>query len=218
MIRIIRIILREMVREMARLPLLAKIGIGLIIPAIFVVVTQWERLTFRAPPILAPPKGSLLVPTPEVHFNNFHMPPSDDKIPTTVADATPSKRLARLEIADPKVQADGSILGGGETLYLYGIMPFNSKAVCVRASGDRWACGLHAYATLRNSIAKKTIVCDPQVVLPSAVNAVCRLGTTNVALMLVRDGLVQVDENVGDAEMIQAQAFAKSKKLGIWDR
>jgi hypothetical protein len=74
-------------RKWAKLPLLAKIGVGLVIPVIFVVVTQWEHLTFKEPPILTPPKGAVLVPTPEVHFNNFQIPPSEDKTAEPVAEA-----------------------------------------------------------------------------------------------------------------------------------
>jgi endonuclease YncB( thermonuclease family) len=122
-----------------------------------------------------------------------------------------------LVIVEPEIQANGSIIGNGQILYLYGIKQFDSKNVCTRASGERWACGLHAYATLRNATAHKTIICDPKKILQNAVSAICRLGTTDVALTLIRDGLAELDENIEDTEMVNAQAFAKSRKLGIWD-
>jgi hypothetical protein len=55
---------RELIRGVKRLPLAAKIGIGLIVPVIFVVVTQleqWERLTVKEPLVLTAPKGALIV-------------------------------------------------------------------------------------------------------------------------------------------------------------
>jgi endonuclease YncB( thermonuclease family) len=133
-------------------------------------------------------------------------------------DADIAKRLARFIITEPKAQSDGSISGGRETVFLYGIKQFDSKKLCTRASKERWACGLRAYATLRNEIARKTIVCDPKTLLPNAVNAICRIGTTNVALALVRDGIVELDDNADDDELAKAQASAKSAKLGVWDR
>ena len=211
-------ILREIVRKMARLSVPAKIAVGLIIPVIFVVVTQWERLTFKQPPVPKPPKVSISSQQPEQRSNNFPAPPPADKAQAMAADAALAKRLTRFVIVDPNVQSNGSIIHNGQKLYLYGIKQFDSKKLCTRASGERWACGLHAYATFRNSVAKQTIVCDPKTLLPNAVNATCRIGTTDIALTLVRDGLVELDDNVDDAELVNAQAFAKSRKLGIWDR
>jgi hypothetical protein len=105
--------LREMVREMARLSLPAKIAVGLIIPVIFVVVTQWERLTFKHPPLPEPPKVSIAPQQPA--------PPPADKAQAMAADAALAKRLTRFVIVDPNVQGNGSITGIGHKLYLYGI-------------------------------------------------------------------------------------------------
>lgn len=218
MIRTLRQLARETMREMGRLPLLAKIGVGLIIPVIFVVVTQWERLPFTRPPILTPPADSLPVPTPAVQSNNFQVPPSDNKAETTGSSPALSNRLARFVIVDPQVHGNGLISGNGVSLYLHGLKPFDSKAVCTRASGERWACGLPAYATLRNAIAKQTITCDPKTLLPKAITATCRMGRDNIALALVREGLVELDDTRDDNDLLFAQAYAKSRRLGIWDR
>jgi endonuclease YncB( thermonuclease family) len=210
--------LREIIRALARLPLLVKFFIGLAIFIEFVTITQWERLTFKKPSAPAASQVTVSPQKPEQRFANFSETPAADKVQAAAIEETLAKRMARLTIEEPIVQPNGSIIGNRQTLYLYGTKPFNSKAVCTRASGDLWACGLHAYTTLRNSIAKKTIVCDPKTILPNGVSAVCHLGTTDIALALVRDGLVEIDDNVDNAEMAKAQAFAKSKKLGIWDR
>lgn len=210
--------LREIVRAVVALPLAVKVLIGVAVLIEFVVVTQWERLPFRQ--VHSPVVSKVPVSPPEPEQNSFNFPEvlPADKVMTAAVEAALAKRMARVVIEEPTVQANGIITGGGQTLYLYGIKAFDSKAVCTRASGERWACGLHAYATLRNAIAKKTIVCDPKTLLPNAVSAICHLGTTDIALALVRDGLVEVDDKATDSEMAKAQAFAKNQKIGIWDR
>ena len=44
------------------------------------------------------------------------------------------------------------------------------------------------------------------------------MGSTNVATILVRGGLVEIEDDTGDVDLRNAQAIAKSRKLGIWDR
>ena len=209
--------LREMVREMAMLPLTAKFFVGLGISAIFVVVTQWERLPLAQLFVSASPKAS--ISSQQSEQRSFDLPdaPPADKTHAAEVEAFLIKRMTRLVIVEPKVQTNGSIIGNGQTLYLYGIKQFDSKRVCARASGERWACGLHAYATLRNAIAHKTIICDPKRILQNGVSAICRLEATDVALALLRDGLIELDDNIDDAELVDAQNFAKGRKLGIWD-
>jgi endonuclease YncB( thermonuclease family) len=204
-------VFREIVRALARLPVLAKFFIGLAILVEFLVVTQWERLTFKTTPPPASPPTSL---TSQPPVASIPAPQAD----TIQADEARAKRLVAFEIVDPQVQGNGSIIGNGQVLYLHGIKRFDSKNLCTKASGERWACGLHAYATLRNTLSKNTIACNPKTLLPNAVSATCRIGTTNVALSLVRDGLVELDDNTDDADLAYAQAFAKNGKLGIWDR
>jgi endonuclease YncB( thermonuclease family) len=210
-------ILHEMVRAVALLPLIVKVFVGLGILAIFVVVTQWERLTLKHLPVPASPKVSISSQQSEQRSFDFPNTPPADKAQAAAVESHLVKRIGRLFIAEPQVQFNGSIVGNGQTLYLYGIKQFNSKKLCTRASGERWACGLHAYATLRNAVARKTIVCDPKKLLLNGVSAICRMGTTDVALILIRDGLAELDDNIEDDEMVKAQAFAKSQKLGIWD-
>lgn len=206
-------LLRDIVQALATLPRLAKISIGLAIAIEFVVITQWERLALRKPPA---PKVEISAQNPQQSPGISEERPADVSPESTINAST--KSMARFTIEEPLVQPNGTILGNHQTIYLYGIKPIDSKAVCTRASGDRWACGLNFYATLRNSIAKKTITCDPKTILPKGVTAVCRLGELDLGLALVRDGIVEADDAVADVEMIKAQQVAKNNKLGIWDR
>jgi endonuclease YncB( thermonuclease family) len=205
-------------RAIAELPLWLKIFIGLALAAEFIVVTQWERLPFRHAPISTPIKVARKAPPAIDKHIDIPPPPAIDHARVKPIESGPARRMDRVEIDNPQVQSDGAIVGGGQTFYLYGIKPFNSRLLCTKASGERWACGLHAYATLRNEIARKRLTCDPKATSPKGTSAICRVGTTNVALALLRNGLVELEENTEDTEMARAQALAKSGRLGIWDR
>ena len=222
-------LIREMIREVAMLPLPVKILIGLGISTIFVVITQWERLgldvqwerlTRKQPPAVTVSKTLVPVPPQQSEKRSFDFPaapPADTKSAAAV-EALLLKRIGHLNIVNPQVQPNGSIIGNGQKVYLFGIKQFDRNTLCKRASGERWACGLRAYATLRNSIEHKKIDCEPKKHLSNGISALCRMGSINVASILVRGGLAELDDNTGDADLIKDQAFAKSRKLGIWDR
>ena len=209
-------IFREMDRAVAMLPLWLKIFIGLVLAAEFIVITQWDRLTAKQPPTTT--AHETVSPQKPDHRFDFPEAPPADKAKAAEIQAALAKRMDRVVITDPIAQPDGTILSNGQTFHLYGIKPFDSKKLCTRASGERWACGLYAYADLRNTIAHKMIICDPRAILPNAVTAVCHLGATDIAAMLVRNGLADVEKNNVDPAVLSAQSFAKSQKLGVWDR
>jgi hypothetical protein len=153
--------LREIVREVAKLPLYVKILVSLGLLVNFIVITQWERLTLRQPAITAAPKMSISQEKPAQRSFDFPEIPAPDETRAAQVEVLLAKRMTRITTEEPNVQTDGSISANGQSVHLYGIKQFNSKQLCKRASGEPWACGLHAYAMLRNTIAKKTIVCDP---------------------------------------------------------
>ncbi len=219
-------ILRQIVREFALLPRAVKVFIGLMIVINFFVITQWQHLVLETLWARFFHKQSHVIATSDSTSARQQIeqrPPNISSVPTsngtqTDVEALRIKRIGRLIIADPEAQPNGSITGNGQTLYLYGIKQFDRKKLCTRASGEPWACGLHAYATLRNMIAHKTIICDPKKFLPNGIGAICHIGATDIALALIRDGLVEVDDKSELAELATAQADAKRRKLGIWDR
>ena len=203
---------------MASLPLVVKILIGTALIANFIIITQWERLPFAKRLMAASPPPAALAPARPTHPDIDRTKPTAASEPDSeAARQSLVRRMAPITIEDPKIQSDGSIENGDSRLVLYGIKPFNSKSVCTRASGERWACGLHAYATLRNELARKTIVCQPKKILDQALTATCRTGGIDVALILVRNGLVEVTSDA-PTELLQAQATARNSKTGIWDR
>ena len=212
-------LLREMIRELAALPRVAQIIVVVGIMTNFFVITQWERLGFGTHhPAPSQPATSTLPPQDQQRPAGPSAVPSSENINVEDAETTRAKRIGRLIINDTRVNANGSIVGKDRTLYLYGIKPFNSKNICRRASGEPWACGLQAYAGLRNAIEHQTIICEPRKVLADGLSVTCRIGAADIATTLVRNGLVEVESNIRDPELSDAQAFAKSKKMGIWDR
>jgi endonuclease YncB( thermonuclease family) len=215
--------LREAVRELAALPFMIKIAVVIGIAGIFVVITQWERIgSFIQSARLQPPapiaaQASASRPPTIGRPADIAASPAEEPVDET-SDEYRARRLGRLIINGAKVNADGSITDKDRTLYLYGIKPFNSKNICKRASGEPWACGLQAYAGLRNAVANKIIVCQPKKILTNGLSVTCRIGDTDIAVMLVNNGLVALDDNVTDAALTNAQSFAKVRKIGIWDR
>lgn len=216
----------EMLEEMLGWPLSFKIYVGIGISLLFIVITQWERLggdvmwaKLRGHPV-AVVSSSSSPPPPQAQrsfsFSTGAAPSEDDVV---AVEASLLKRIGRLTIANPTIQPDGSIAGGTQLVRLYGIKPFNSKNVCTRRSKEKWACGLRAYATLRNETAQQTITCEPTKILADGIAATCRIKGTNITVPLLRDGLVEIDGSVPvDSEMTDAQQLAKNQKLGIWDR
>ncbi len=214
-------LLVEMAEALALLPLYAKVLVAVGIAAWVVLVADWNEF-FPAP-----------APKPAVKVEQAVPPaPVQAAIPAKAATASPEKSEDRVPtqaptaeltgaftLDDPRVGPDGSIRNGedGAPFFLSELKPFNSKDVCTRSDGERWACGLHAYATLRNSIAHKTIRCtnDGSQQEPSVS---CELGGKNLALILIDNGLVELKDGVQSQDLRRAQAKAKASKTGMWDR
>lgn len=121
-------------------------------------------------------------------------------------------------IEEPEVRPDGSLQYGARSLRFKEIKPVNRDKLCTRASGEQWACGLQAYATLHNAIAKKAIECREWPSAGTEAKVTCRFGATNVVAILVRQGLAELENGVADPDLRDAQARAQAGALGIWDR
>jgi endonuclease YncB( thermonuclease family) len=208
------------------LPLAIKFIVAISISALFIVITQWEhlgldtqwaRLTQRHA-VLSTPKIAIAPEHSEQQPIKATAPPKDEARAPGV-ERNPLSRMDRAVIVNPKVQPNGSIIGNGQTFLLYGIKQFDRNKICASPSGP-WACGLHAYAALRNAIAEKIIVCEPRKVLQNAISAVCHIGRTDLSQMLILEGLAELDSvsNSEYLELEKAQTFAKSQKSGIWNR
>ena len=121
-----------------------------------------------------------------------------------------------IRLGRPEVRADGTIKNGDTYFVLADVARFTSKDVCEDNSGQKWACGLQAYATLHNMIAGHAIDCIPRKVEGRNTAASCRLGSLNLAAELLKRGLVKLQPSASDLELQQAQNYAKSRHLGVW--
>jgi len=127
---------------------------------------------------------------------------------------TLSQSPIRLE--HPEVRSNGAIKNGDSYFVLSDVTRFTRKDVCADSSGQKWACGLQAYATLHNMIAGQAIDCIPRQVDGKNTVVSCRLGSLNLAAELLKKGLVKLQPDVSDLELQQAQNYAKSRHLGVW--
>ena len=121
-----------------------------------------------------------------------------------------------IRLGRPEVRSDGTIKNGDTYFVLADVARFTSKDVCESSSGQKWACGLQAYATLHNMIVGQAIDCVPRQVQGRNTMASCHLGSLNLAAELLKRGLVKLQPDVSDVELQQAQNDAKSRHLGVW--
>jgi endonuclease YncB( thermonuclease family) len=210
-----RRLLREIVQTMAALPLYIKLTIAAALVLNFIVITQWERLWNLASPSATQAQNT---GKPEPTKFDFDTPPAATDFKSDEAQAFLAKRMTPMTIYDPKIERDGRIVFENQSIFLYGVKRFDARNVCTRASGDRWACGLQAYATLRNEVANKTIVCQPKKLIDAGVIAACRLDNQDLALFLIAKGLIEAERDGEAIELVQAEAQARKERVGIWDK
>jgi hypothetical protein len=130
----------------------------------------------------------------------------------------PLTGLHTFSITNPEVRPDGSIKFGDKSVFLDEVEPFTRKDVCSRASGERWACGLYAFAALQNSIANQTIACSERSATERSVNASCRANGLNIADFVLKSGLARLRPTVSDPDLGRIQERAQTARIGIWDR
>jgi endonuclease YncB( thermonuclease family) len=164
----------------------------------------------------APEKAPVVALAPQQMDSRLFEPPGATVPRNAPAFQTDALSMATIVMTDPKVESNGAIMGNGNTVFLYGVKPFDQKTICTGSSGVRWTCGLRAYATLRNMLAHKTVNCDPKVKVGDQIRAVCNTGVVDVALTLIRDGIVEFDDTANDADLANAQTVAKNRRAGIW--
>ena len=132
------------------------------------------------------------------------------------ANLRPRGRVARsIEIKKAGAIPNGSIVGDGRTVRMYGIAFPDVKKICATASGERWPCGRRAYIALHNKVVAQTVSCEPRVDAELAA-ADCFVDEVNLAVWLLSEGLVSLAAEVADKELMAAEATAKTARLGLW--
>lgn len=97
--------------------------------------------------------------------------------------ATRRKPATSIRITQAGVRPDGSIVGDGGAVRLYGVAFLDPKRVCRTASGESWPCGRRAYISLHNKVAAETVNCEPRTSDPPAAD--CFVGDVNLAAWLL---------------------------------
>jgi endonuclease YncB( thermonuclease family) len=129
---------------------------------------------------------------------------------------TRRKPATSIRITQAGVKPDGSIVGDGGTVRLYGVAFPDPKRICRAASGENWPCGRRAYITLHNRIAAETVTCEPRAAAdPPAAD--CFVGNVNLAAWLLGQGLARLASDVADESLVAAEAGARKAKLGLWE-
>ena len=134
--------------------------------------------------------------------------------PKAIGQRTPG--VARsMQITHAGVMPNGSIIGDGRTVQLYGVEFPDVKKICATSSGERWPCGRRAYITLYNKVVAQTVSCEPRAAADSPA-ADCFLGEVNLAVWLLSQGLVRLLSDAADKELMAAEAAARKARLGLW--
>lgn len=109
--------------------------------------------------------------------------------------------------------ADGDTLDiAGQRIRLTGIDAPEWDQTCTTADGSTWACGQAATDRLRQLVRGTQITCEPQGHdRYGRLLARCRVGTTDLAETIVRDGLAIATDRYKPAEN-----EARSARRGLW--
>lgn len=130
--------------------------------------------------------------------------------------------LSAVEVPPPLRSVDAANFRDGERIIrLAGIVAPRANDVCFDGEA-RWSCGLQARAALHNTIAGRSLFCQPRGVVPEiGITADCRLDARDslpsgdVARLLVRQGWARpMPANEADfADDIEA---ARAASAGLW--
>jgi endonuclease YncB( thermonuclease family) len=114
-----------------------------------------------------------------------------------------------------RVDAGGTVRADGHNLDLYGMVLIRRDRICASPEGARWACGQRAFMAMRELLEGRPISCSfmPAEGTPKAV---CWVGDNDVTQRLLSQGWAELAEGVTDDTYVEALAFARRSKAGIW--
>jgi endonuclease YncB( thermonuclease family) len=121
-----------------------------------------------------------------------------------------------MRIVHARLNADGTIVGEGAKIRLYGVANPDPEKICVAASGTRWACGRRAFVAFYNFVNEKDLTCqlmDPPEQIPLAN---CWVDKVELSVWLLKNGLAELAPGVPKPDLRAALEAAQSGKLGIW--
>lgn len=116
-----------------------------------------------------------------------------------------------------QVGNDNSLQANQQAIEMYGIRILPRGQICSYQSGERWACGQRAYIALLNILGATTVDCRPQQTDQPRV-VVCRLGGSDIAELMLREGWGTLPNGVAEQRYIYAASAASTNKTGMWSQ
>jgi endonuclease YncB( thermonuclease family) len=115
-------------------------------------------------------------------------------------------------IAGALVRRDGTIIGEGVAIRLYGIAEIDPDRICTSALGERWACGRRAYLAFYNRVKEQEVACK---MLDDGAGT-CWADQDELSAWLLGNGLAELAPGVAEPRLKAAAEAARNAKLGIW--
>lgn len=152
---------------------------------------------------------SFILPGPEITGPLVRAPVPEPPPPEPAARADAWRRFFLPEATDA-----GTFVADGLTIRLAGIAPPKLDDTCV-ADGAPWPCGRASRHNLRLLLHGRAIECRMSPSDSGEVTAPCRVGETDIALWLVRNGWARTAAHAPD-ELKEAEIAAYCAGAGIW--
>ncbi|MDI1346471.1 MAG: hypothetical protein PSV22_20615 [Pseudolabrys sp.] len=114
-----------------------------------------------------------------------------------------------------QVDNDNSLQTDQQAVELYGISILTRSQICSYQGGERWACGQRAYIALLNILGAAPVDCRPQQIDQPRI-VVCRLGGSDIAELMLREGWGTLAGGVTEQRYRDAAAAASTNKAGMW--
>jgi hypothetical protein len=126
-------------------------------------------------------------------------------------------------VQPPLYSFDGTSFRRGDAIVLlWGVNGPKGEDVCLDADGRRWSCGLQARAALHNTVAGRSLQCQPRKALPAGtLAAACRMADaggrqgSDLAALLVAQGWARPDAE-GQALYAAEAEKASREQVGLW--
>ena len=101
------------------------------------------------------------------------------------------------------------------TIHVAGVTPPAVDATCKLADGTDWPCGKVALFSLRRFLHGRAVECFFAPPESDTVTASCRVGRTDLAGWLIRNGWARPEGFASDADLA-AETAARCANLGLW--
>jgi endonuclease YncB( thermonuclease family) len=114
-----------------------------------------------------------------------------------------------------RIGNDNSLQNDQQAVELYGVTILPRCQICNYRSGERWACGQRAYIALLNILGGTTVDCRHHEINQPRI-VVCRLGGSDIAELMLREGWATLNNGVTERRYTEAAAWAFTNKSGMW--